>query len=212
MTFTIYGPGYSTYVRTVRMVLKEKATPYDLVEVDLLKGAHRQPAHLARNPFGTVPAFDHDGFALYESRAIATYLDRILGEPRLTPADPRAEARMLQIQGIVDSYAYDAMIRTIFIQRAIAGAQGGTVDEAGIAAARPKAELSLAEIERLMGPGPWLAGASISLADLWLAPVLAYFRMVPEGQAAMAGRPALAAWFERIEARPSFQRTVPRLG
>lgn len=212
MSFTIFGPGYSTYVRTVRMVLEEKGAPYELVEVDLLKGEHRQPAHLARNPFGTVPAFDHDGFGLYESRAIATYLDRILPGPRLTPAEPKAEARMLQIQGIVDSYAYDAAIRTIFIQRALVGAQGGTVDEAAIAAARPKAELALAEIERLMGEGPWLVGAEVTLADLWLAPVLAYFRMVPEGQAAMAARPGLAAWFERIAARPSFERTIPKLG
>jgi|DewCreStandDraft_4_1066084.scaffolds.fasta_scaffold00029_267 glutathione S-transferase len=212
MTFTIYGPGYSTYVRTVRMVLEEKGAPYELVEVDLLKGEHRQPAHLARNPFGTVPAFEQNGFALYESRAIATYLDRILPEPRLTPSEPRAEARMLQIQGIVDSYAYDPMIRVIFIQRAVIGAQGGTVDEAAIAAARPKAELALAEVERLMGGGPFLAGAEPSLADLWLAPVLAYFRMVPEGRAAMAARPGLTAWLGRIEARPSFARTAPRFG
>jgi glutathione S-transferase len=212
MTFTIFGPGYSTYVRTVRMVLEEKSAPYELVPVDLFKGEHRQPAHLARNPFGPVPAFDHDGFALYESRAIATYLDRILPGPRLTPADPKAEARMLQIQGIVDSYAYDPMIRVIFIQRAIVGAQGGAVDEAAIEAARPKAELALAEIERLMGAGPWLVGAELSLADLWLAPVLAYYRMVPEGQATMGARPGLAAWFGRIEARPSCRNTVPKLG
>lgn len=212
MSFIIYGPGYSTYVRSVRMVLEEKAAPYELVAVDLFKGEHREPAHLARNPFGPVPAFEHDGFALYESRAIATYLDRILPGPRLTPAEPKAEARMLQIQGIVESYAYDPIIRVIFIQRAIVAAQGGTVDEAAIAAARPKAELALAEIERLMGGGPWLVGAEPSLADLWLAPVLAYFRMVPEGQAALEARPALAAWFARIEARPSFRNTVPRLG
>lgn len=212
MSFTIFGPGYSTYVRTVRMVLEEKSAPYELVPVDLFKGEHRQPAHLARNPFGPVPAFEHDGFVLYESRAIATYLDRILPGRLLTPTDPKAEARMLQIQGIVDSYAYDPMIRVIFIQRAIVGAQGGQVDEAAIEAACPKAELALAEIERLMGAGPWLVGAELTLADLWLAPVLAYYRLVPEGQAAMESRPGLAAWFGRIEARPSFRNTVPKLG
>lgn len=212
MTFTIFGPNYSTYVRTTRMVLEEKGAAYELVELDLFKGEHRQPAHLARNPFGPVPAFDHDGFGLYESRAIATYLDRILPGPRLTPTDPKAEARMLQIQGIVDSYAYGAMITTIFIARAIVGPQGGPVDEAAIAAAEPKAALALAEIERLMGAGPWLAGSEVTLADLWLAPVLAYFQMVPEGQKAMAGRTALQGWWSRVQARPSFTRTAPKLG
>lgn len=212
MTFTIYGPNYSTYVRTTRMVLEEKNAAYELVELDLFKGEHRQPAHLARNPFGPVPAFAHDDFVLYETRAIATYLDRILPSPRLTPTEPRAEARMAQIQGIVDSYAYGAMITAIFIPRAIVGPQGGTVDEATIAAAEPKAALALAEIERLMGAGPWLAGAEVTLADLWLAPVLAYFQMIPEGQKAMAGRTALQGWWNRVQARPSFTRTAPKLG
>lgn len=212
MGFTIFGPNYSTYVRTTRMVLEEKGAAYELVEVDLLKGEHRQPAHLARNPFGPVPAFAHDGFVLYETRAIATYLDRILPQPRLTPVDPKAEARMAQIQGIVDSYAYGAMITTIFIPRAIVGPQGGPVDEAAIQAAIPKARLALVEIERLMGAGPWLVGAEPSLADLWVAPVLAYFLMLPEGRAAMAERKGLEAWWQRVQSRPSFQKTQPRLG
>jgi glutathione S-transferase len=212
MTFTIYGPGYSTYTRSARMVLEEKGAAYTLVEVDLFKGEHKQEAHLARNPFGPVPAFDHDGFTLYETRAIARYLDRVVPGAPLTPSDPRAEARMLQIQGIIDSYAYGAMITTIFIPRAIVGPQGGPVDEAAIAAALPRAELALAEIERLMGAGPWLVGGDVTLADLWLAPVLAYFQMVPEGQKAMAGRTALQGWWTRIRARPSFVRTEPRLG
>lgn len=92
------------------------------------------------------------------------------------------------------------------------GPQGGTVDEAKIAEAVPRARLALAEIERLMGSGPWLVGDALTLADLWLAPVLAYFALTPEGRAAMAERSGLAAWLARIETRPSFVRTAPKLG
>lgn len=60
----IYGPAYSTYARTVRLALEEKGVGYDLVEVDLLGGAAKAPEHLARHPFGKVPAFEHDGCEL----------------------------------------------------------------------------------------------------------------------------------------------------
>ncbi len=63
-----------------------------------------------------------------------------------------------------------------------------------------------------MGGGPFLAGGEPGLADLWLAPAPAYFRMGPEGQAAMAARCGLTARLGRLEARPSFVRTVPRFG
>ena len=66
----IYGPALSTYVRTVRLVLDEKAAAYELVEIDILKGGNKTPEYLARHPFGRVPAFEHDGFALYETSAI----------------------------------------------------------------------------------------------------------------------------------------------
>ena len=65
----IYGPAISTYVRTVRLVCEEKAAPYELVEVDIMQGGNKTPDHLARHPFGRVPAFEHDGFQLYETSA-----------------------------------------------------------------------------------------------------------------------------------------------
>ena len=74
MPMTIHGPNYSTYVRTVRLVLEEKGQPYELAEVDTLKGETKQHPHLGRHPFGMVPAFEHDGFELYETGAIIRYL------------------------------------------------------------------------------------------------------------------------------------------
>lgn len=60
----IYGPAYSTYARTVRLALEEKGVGYDPVEVDLLGEPAQAPEHLARHPFGKVPAFEHDGCEL----------------------------------------------------------------------------------------------------------------------------------------------------
>ena len=90
----IYGPAYSTFARTVRLALEEKGADYDIVEVDILTGAHQTPEHLARHPFGKVPAFEHDGFALYETDAIARYVNQAFDGPELEPGDARARARM----------------------------------------------------------------------------------------------------------------------
>jgi len=52
---TIYGMNFSTCTRRVITTLEEKNVPYELVVVDLSKGAHKQPEHLARQPFGQFP-------------------------------------------------------------------------------------------------------------------------------------------------------------
>ena len=51
----VYGPAFSTYVRTVRLALEEKPASYELVDVAMMKGAHREPEHLAKPPTGNSP-------------------------------------------------------------------------------------------------------------------------------------------------------------
>ncbi len=69
----LYGASYSVYVRIVRIALHEKRVPYDLVPVDVFAEEGVPPAHLERHPFGRIPAFEHDGFAIYETSAITRY-------------------------------------------------------------------------------------------------------------------------------------------
>ena len=212
MTITIYGPAISTYVRSVRLACGEKGAPYELVEVDIVQGAQKAPAHLARHPFGVVPAFAHDGFELYETSAILRYVDRALDGPALHPKDVRALARMDQILAIVDAYGYPSMITGVVMQRLVQPMMGGVADEAVIAAARPRAETTVRELARLMGDAPWLAGDALSLADLLLAPIIAYFKETPEGQAMLKPHAGLTHWWEAMAARPTMQRTAPRFG
>ena len=93
-----------------------------------------------------MPAFEHDGFALYETSAITRYLDAVLPGASLTPADPKGAARMQQAIAIVDAYGYGAMISACVIQRVVVPMIGGTTDEAVIAAAMPTAQISLARV------------------------------------------------------------------
>ncbi len=74
-TIKLYGMTMSTCTRRVRCVLEEMGLPYEIVLVDLRKDEHKQPAHLAIQPFGKVPVLeDIDGTKIFESRAIMRYL------------------------------------------------------------------------------------------------------------------------------------------
>jgi Glutathione S-transferase len=85
--FIVHSIPGSPFGRSVLATLEEKGAPYRLAPV--APGTFKSPEHLARHPFGRVPVLEHDGFHLYESQAILRYLDRVLPNPALTPADPR---------------------------------------------------------------------------------------------------------------------------
>ncbi len=203
----VYGPAGSTYVWSTRLALAEKGVAHELVEVGF--DEHRQEPHLARHPFAKVPAFEHDGFALYETQAILRYIDEGFPVAPLQPTDLHQFARMSQIIGIVDAYAYPAIVGGILFNRRLAPRLGLPVDEAAAAAALPRARLCLAELARLMGEQPYLAGERVSLADLMAIPLLYYFSRLPEGEAAIAEQPTLLPWIARMEGRQSFQVTKP---
>jgi glutathione S-transferase len=203
----VYGPAGSTYVWSTRLALAEKGVAHDLVDVPF--GAHREEPHLSRHPFAKVPAFEHDGFSLYETQAILRYIDEGFPVSPLQPTDLHQFARMNQIIGIVDAYAWRAIAAGIVFNRILAPRLGLPVDEAAVTSALPQARLSLSEFARLMGDQPFMAGERISLADLMVIPLLYYLARVPEGEAPMAEHPGLRAWVRRIEDRQSFQVTKP---
>jgi glutathione S-transferase len=203
----VFGAAYSVYVRAVRLALHEKGVDYEHVEVDVFAPSGPPAEHLARHPFGRIPAFEHAGFRLYESSAIERYVDAAFDGPALQPAEPRAQARMNQALSILDGYCYRTLVWDIFVERVRAPARGGTPDEARIAAALPRAETCLLALAEIGGDDRWLAGPAITLADLHAAPMLVYFRIAPEGAAAIARHPRIAAWLDAMTARPSLAAT-----
>ena len=211
MTPIIYGPEFSTYVRTVRMAFEEKGAPYTLHDVSVIKGEHKQSPHVTRNPFGTVPAFEHDGFKLYETSPIVRYVDQVFPGVALTPDDPQQRARMNQIISIIDYHGYASMIGQIVVQRLFTVLLPNGTDENVIRAGLPKAELCVKEIARIQGGSPFLAGNRLSLADLYVVPILFYLKMTPEKEL-LAPHKGLETWWTTMSERPSFQKTVPKLG
>jgi glutathione S-transferase len=208
---TLYGPAFSTYTRSMRMVLAEKGVEYDLVEIDMLAGAHRQPDYRKRHPFERLPAFEHNGFAIYESNAIAHYIDDAFPGPRLAHPHIHRRTRDQQIVDVINAYGYKRIVTDIVVRYVFADKAKGP-DTAAIAAAAPDAEYVLAAIQDLMlGSDPYLVGRVVSFSDLLLAPILAYFTQFQEGTRALAKLPKLAHWWLAMQQRPSFTATAPKV-
>jgi glutathione S-transferase len=203
----VFGAAYSVYVRAVRLALAEKGVPYRLVEVDVFAPGGPPTEYLERHPFGRIPAFDHNGFRLYEAGAISRYVDEVFPGPALQPDDPRRRALMNQAISVLDSYAYRTLVWDIFVERVRAPAQGRAPDEARIAAALPRAETCLKALAETMADGPWLTGTSLTLADLHAAPMFAYFRMAPEGSELLSRHPRLLQWWNAMAVRDSLAST-----
>jgi glutathione S-transferase len=203
----VYGAAYSVYVRIVRLALVEKGVDYALEEVDIFAPGGPPPGHLARHPFGRIPAFAHDGFALYETGAIARYVDEAFAGPALQPTAPKARARLNQIVSILDAYAYRTLVWEIFVERVRKPQKGEAADEAALAAALPRARTCLKALADLAGPGAFFIEDRLSLADLHAAPIFVYFLLTPEGRKLLREFPRLEAWWRALAARPSLAAT-----
>jgi glutathione S-transferase len=204
----LFGAAYSVYVRAARLALAEKQVPYRLVEIDIFAADGPPADYLERHPFKRIPAFEHEGFRLYEAAAITHYIDEAFAGPPLMPGTPRARARANQIISIIDNYGYRPLIWDIFVERVRAPAQGRSTDEAKIAAALPQAETCLRALAELAdSEGPLLTGPEVSLADLHAAPMFAYFSMAEEGARLLSSQPRLARWWQAVRERPSMAAT-----
>lgn len=205
---TLYGATYSVYVRSARLALAEKGVDYDLVEVDVFAANGPPAEHLERQPFGKIPAFEHDGFRLYEAGAIIRYVDEAFAGPPLQPAEPKARARMNQVISIIDSYAYPTLVWGVFVERVSGPARGRPTDAAKLAAALPRCETCLDALAALAGA--FLAGGQLTLADLHAAPMFDYFLQAQDGAEMLARRPALVQWWQRMRGRQSMLATAPK--
>jgi len=207
---TLWGFDNSTYVRTVKMLLAEKGfTDFKQVPLNVLAGEPRTPEHLERHPFGKVPVLDHDGMRILETSAIARYLNDVLPGKSLVPGNAKDRARMDMMVGIVDSYGYGALIGGVAAYHLFPDFVGGkneAMHQGGLANGRKVIELAM----KTKAASPFIAG-ELSLADLYLAPIVFYVSVTPDA-GALSAIDGFTDWWNRVQALPSFQATQPSRG
>lgn len=231
MALILYHNDMSVCAVKVRIALAEKGLDWTGHHMDLRAGDTLTPDYLRLNPSGVVPTLVHDGAAIVESTVICEYLDDAFPAPPLKPADALGRAHMrLWTKRLDDSLhaAIGTLSLCIAFRHQHAGktpeqlaahlakipdaarrerqrlAIGQGMDAPGFAPALRAWLATLDDMQAALARHAHLAGADFSLADLGYASYVQ--RLHHLGLAdAVAARPAVAAWWQRIAARPSVQ-------
>jgi glutathione S-transferase len=135
-------------------------------------------------------------------------VDEAFAGPSLQPGSPEDRARINQAISITDSYIYRTLVWDIYVERVSAPKRNRAPDEARIEAALPRARVCLQALERLMGDGPFLTGAALTLADLHAAPMFAYFTQASEARGLLEAHVSLRAWWDMMAGRASMVSTA----
>ena len=196
----LLGDPRSTYVRTARMGLAEKGIKYTLQQA-----MPQTPEILAIHPWGKMPAFRDGDLQLFETSAILRYVEEAFPGPSLLPGNIRDRARCEQWVSAINSYCYDAMVRRYLLQYVFPKGADGKPDRSVIDPALTQIAQQLAIFDAAYGDKNLLAGANVSLADLFLTPILAYVPTMPEGKDLMKAVPNVARAQAAMRERASFK-------
>jgi glutathione S-transferase len=202
MTMKLYnsmGPN----PKVVRAFLQEKEIEVDLVEVDLMGAENRQGPYVEKNPTGTLPALElESGEVLSEITAICEYLDEIGGQSALigTTALERAVTRMWCrridlgiLEPLTTGFRYSEGLG-IFKNRM------RTIPQAADDL-KALGQEKIAWLDGLMAGKEYVCGDRFSLADIMLFVFLEFGEAV--GQPINRDNANIAAWYDRVKARPS---------
>lgn len=183
----------SGHCHRVELFLSLLQLPYEMVDVDLRAGEHKQPAFLARNPFGQVPVIEDGELTLADSNAILVYLEGRYAPGQWLPREPVAAARVQQWLSVAAGpLAYGAAAARVI-------ALFCRPDDPAPAVAR--AHQLFGVMEAQLARRDWLAGDTPTLADI---ANYSYAARAPEGGVSLGDYPAVRAWLARVEALPHF--------
>ena len=186
----VYGDVVSGNCLKVKWLLDHLGLDYQWNDVDVVAGEARAPALLALNPAGQVPfVVDDDGWVLAQSNAILVHFAE---GSALIPANARERARMLEWL-FWEQYSHEPYIAVARFQRKYLGKAAEEIEPRLL----ERGHAALARMEAALAQGDWLAGSSVSLADLSL---VAYTRMAGDGGFDLEGYPAIRRWIARVEA------------
>jgi glutathione S-transferase len=187
------GKGLARDTR-VRWALEEAGQPYDVRLVSF--AAMKEPAHLARNPFGQIPTYEESGLVLFETGAIVLHIAERHGG--LLPKAPDARARAITwMFAAVNSV--EPPILELANARLLEGDKPWSRERLPLV--QDRARTRLRQLADRLGDGDWLDGA-FSAGDLMMVSVL--LRLRASGILDEFGN--LASYVARGEARPAYRR------
>ncbi len=180
--------------RIVHWMLEEVGAPYRLELLSLEKREHKNPAYLAVNPMGKIPAIVHRNTVVTECAAICTYLADAFPAARLAPGNEEP-ARGTYLRwiffglGCVEPAMTDRMLGRPDAQNTSVLGYGTYAD-------------TLSTLEKALAPGPYILGDRFSAADVIVGSQVGFGMMTK----ALEARPIFKSYEARLSERPAYRR------
>ena len=199
----IIGVPFSNYVRALRMMCEEKGVPYKLNPA-----RPHSPEVTAIHPAGQVPCMKHGDVALFESAAIATYIDKAFGGAKMIPEDALGAAQHAQWVSYGNVKADRWIMREFVVPNAFFDKAKGP-DMAKINAAVPEMDKVCKALDDALAKTGHLVGDKLSFADLNVVPMLATAMNFPAGKEIVGKYANVAKFVSAMTERPSYKNTAP---
>ncbi|MBS0243057.1 MAG: glutathione S-transferase family protein [Proteobacteria bacterium] len=199
----IIGVPFSNYVRSVRMLCEEKGVAYKLTP-----SRPHTPEVTCISPAGQIPVMRHGDVALFESKAIATYIDKVFPGPKFIPEDAHGAALVEQWVSYGNVKVDRWIMREFVVPSAFFDKAKGP-DTAKINAALPEIDKCAKVIDTAVAKTGYLVGSALTYADMNVLPMLATAMLYPAAKDVLAKHATLMGYVEKLSARPSFTNTAP---
>jgi len=200
----INGQPESSYVRTARMCCIEAGVDHELRPlaegVDAVLAALRSDGYRGKHPFARMPTLEDGNVVVFETSAIGRYVSGKYGNGCLVPADFREAIRMEQWISALNCYVIPDTTRRFLAPLIFQDAP----DLEAIERDKPLLRAHYEILDRALEGRSALAGETVSIADLLLAPLLHLVGSVPGGLPLFDGLASLERWWRGMAARPSF--------
>jgi glutathione S-transferase len=199
----IMGVPFSNYVRSIRMLCEEKGITYKLTP-----SWPQSPEVKAIHPAGQIPVMRHGNVTLFESKAIATYIDRTFPGQKFIPDDTLETAQVEQWVSYGNVKVDRWIIREFVVPSVFFDKTKGP-DTARIAAALPEIDKCCKALDDAVVQTGHLVGARLTYADMNVIPMLSTLLNFPAGKDILANYSSLSAYLARLANLPSFKNTAP---
>lgn len=199
----IIGTPISNYVRSIRMLCEEKGVPYELDPA-----FPHTPEATALHPAGQVPCLLDGDVKLFESIAIAHYIDRKFEGPKFFPEDLLQAVQVEQWVSYVN-VKVDRWIMREFVVPSLFFDEATGPDTAKINAAVPEIEKYIAPLDQVLADTGYFVGGKLTFADMNLLPILAAMTLFPPTNDLLSKFGNLSAFVTKLSERPSFKDTAP---
>src|SRR4051794_21051538 len=164
----LYNSSHSPNAKRIRVLANELGITLNVINVDFSKGENKTPEYMAKNPMGKLPTLeDDDGYVIWESPAIMTYLATKNAGANLLPTDARGRAETTRWMFWSASHLESACM-DMAMEKMVKPMMGGTPDEARMAHDKAQWERFAPVLNGHLEGKTWLVSNTFSIADIAL--------------------------------------------